>query len=74
VPRPEGPSFDPRQLAALRVLGVPPGADATAIKRAYRQLVRSYHPDMHPRATDDERRALAERFVQVTAAYQTLVA
>jgi hypothetical protein len=72
--RAETPPADPRQLAALRVLGVPLGADATAIKRAYRQLARNYHPDLHPQATDDERRALAERFVAVTAAYQTLVA
>jgi hypothetical protein len=69
----EGSSMDPRQLAAFRVLGVSPGADATVLKRAYRQLARSFHPDLHPHASDDERRALAERFVQVTAAYQTLV-
>ena len=72
--RMEIPAADPRQLAALRVLGVPLGSDATAIKRAYRQLARVYHPDLHPQASDDERRALAERFVAVTAAYQTLVA
>jgi hypothetical protein len=71
---PPAASFDPGHLAALRVLGVAPGADATAIKRAYRQLARSYHPDLHPQASDDERRHLAERFVEVTAAYQTLVA
>ncbi len=74
VPRAEVPAADPRQLAALRVLGVPLGADATVIKRAYRQLARNYHPDLHPQASDDERRALAERFVEVTAAYQALVA
>ena len=73
-PATESLSADPRQLAALRVLGVPPGADTTAIKRAYRRLARDYHPDLHPQASDDERRALAERFVEVTAAYQTLVA
>jgi DnaJ-domain-containing protein 1 len=72
--RAESISVDPRQLAALRVLGVPLGADATAIKRAYRQLARNYHPDLHPDATDDERRALSDRFVEVTAAYQALVA
>jgi DnaJ-like protein len=70
----ESLSADPRQLAALRVLGVDPGADAIAIKRAYRRLARDYHPDLHPKASDDERRALAQRFVEVTAAYQTLVA
>jgi DnaJ-domain-containing protein 1 len=68
------PAIDPAHLAALRTLGVPEGADATAIKRAYRQLARSYHPDTHPTATDAERRALAARFVAVTAAYQLLVA
>lgn len=68
------PRVDPRQLAALRVLGVPLGSDTTAIKRAYRQLARNYHPDLHPQASDDERRRLAARFVEVTAAYQTLVA
>jgi hypothetical protein len=71
---PPAASVDPGHLAALRVLGVAPGADATAIKRAYRQLARHYHPDLHPGASDDERRALAERFVAVTAAYQALVA
>ena len=47
---------------------------AIAIKPAYRRLARDYHPDLHPKASDDERRALAQRFVEVTAAYQTLVA
>jgi hypothetical protein len=73
-PRVEAPAADPKHVAALRVLGVDPSADAIAIKRAYRQLARSYHPDLHPQASDAERRALAERFVEVTAAYQTLVA
>jgi DnaJ-domain-containing protein 1 len=74
VPPSAGSVIDQRQLAALRILGISPGADATAIKRAYRQLARSFHPDTHPQASDDERRALAQRFVEVTAAYQTLVA
>jgi hypothetical protein len=71
---PPAPAIDPKQAAAMRLLGVAPGADPIAIKRAYRQLARTYHPDLHPTATDDERRALAERFVAVTAAYQLLVA
>jgi DnaJ like chaperone protein len=29
------------------VLGVPPGADAAALRRAYHALVRQYHPDRH---------------------------
>ena len=50
------------------------GGDPAVIKRAYRQLARNFHPDLHPQASDEERRVLAERFVEVTAAYQTLVA
>ncbi len=57
-----------------QVLGVARDADESTIKRAYRQLARSFHPDLHPQASDDERRLLAERFVEVTAAYQALVA
>jgi DnaJ-domain-containing protein 1 len=73
-PREREPAADPRQLAALRVLGVAPGSDTTVIKRAYRQLARHYHPDLHPDASEAEKRALAQRFVEVTAAYQLLVA
>ena len=72
APRHATGAIDPRQAAARRTLGVDLAADAVAIKRAYRQLVRHYHPDLHPQASEAERRALSERFVAVTAAYQTL--
>ncbi len=65
---------DDRPPSAWRVLGVTPGADATEIKRAYRRLARACHPDLHPEATDPERRSLIERFSAVTAAYRSLVA
>jgi DnaJ-domain-containing protein 1 len=61
-------------LSAWRVLGVAPGADESEIKRAYRRLARVYHPDLHPEATDPERRDLAERFNALTTAYRALVA
>jgi curved DNA-binding protein CbpA len=56
------------------VLGVPPGADVDSIKRAYRRLARTVHPDLHPGATDQERRALEVRFAEITEAYRSLVA
>ncbi|MGQ5702533.1 DnaJ C-terminal domain-containing protein [Sandaracinobacteroides sp. A072] len=49
------------------VLGVPKAADAAAIKRAYRKLAKELHPDQNK----DNPKA-AERFKQVTAAYEIL--
>jgi curved DNA-binding protein CbpA len=56
------------------LLGVAPGAAADEIKRAYRRLARSVHPDLHPGASAEERRALELRFAQLTEAYRRLVA
>jgi curved DNA-binding protein len=51
------------------VLGVPRGATAEEIKRAYRQLARKHHPDLQPAA---ERTAAAERFKEISEAYEVL--
>ena len=49
------------------ILGVPRGATLARIKRAYKQLVRKYHPDV---ARDKQ---TAHRlFIQITEAYQAL--
>lgn len=66
------PHRDPRRRAC-RVLGLPDDADVEAIKRAYRRLARALHPDLQPGANDDRRRALEQRFAEVTAAYETLI-
>ncbi len=65
-------TFDRR--AALAVLELPPDADAGAVKQAYRRLVRTYHPDLHPLASDIERDELRARFDEVMNAYRVLVA
>ena len=49
------------------VLGVARDADLNAIKRSYRKLAMQYHPDRNP---DDQ--AAAERFREVTEAYEVL--
>jgi len=67
-------SFDAARMGAYRALGLQFGADANEVKRAYRRLVRTYHPDLHPDATHDERKTLAVKFAEVTAAYRSLVA
>jgi DnaJ-domain-containing protein 1 len=69
TPAPPAPSG-----SAWRVLGVSPGSAPADVKRAYRQLARAVHPDLHPGATDDERRALEARFVEITQAYRTVLA
>jgi molecular chaperone DnaJ len=48
-------------------LGVARDASQDAIKRAYRQLAKEMHPDLNPDKPD-----VAERFKQVTAAYDIL--
>jgi curved DNA-binding protein len=37
------------------VLGVPRGADETALKAAYRQLARQHHPDVNKDPGSEER-------------------
>ena len=63
-----------RPASAYRLLGVDERADAAEIRRAFRQVARRLHPDLHPHATPEERRALESELARITAAYQTLVA
>ncbi len=49
------------------VLGVARGADEDAIRKAYRQLARRYHPDVNPGDAEAE-----ERFKAISEAYSVL--
>jgi len=51
----------------FKVLGVERGADADAIKRAFRKLARQYHPDVNPGDKSAE-----ARFKEVSEAYEVL--
>src|SRR6185503_6879742 len=42
------PRFDPRRAAAMQLLGLDDAADPDAVKRAYRRLARTLHPDLQP--------------------------
>ncbi len=63
---------DPRRDAALRLLGVDDAADLETVKRAYRRLARTLHPDLQPEADAQRRRVLERRFAELTAAYEAL--
>jgi DnaJ-domain-containing protein 1 len=69
--RPGAP--DPALDAARRMLGVGASADLETVKRAYRKLARSLHPDLQPDADLERRRVLERRFAEVTAAYEALL-
>lgn len=69
VPR----AIDPQRSAAARTLGLAEDADLEQIKRAYRRLARSLHPDLQPDAEGERRRTLEARFAEVTAAYEALI-
>ena len=51
----------------FKVLGVERGADADAIKRAFRKLAREYHPDVNPGDATAE-----AKFKEVSEAYEVL--
>jgi hypothetical protein len=51
---------------AYAVLGVAPGADQEAVKRAHRALVRRHHPDL---AAPEERDAATRRVQDINVAY-----
>ena len=51
------------------VLGVPRGASADEIKRAYRKLALEWHPDRHP---GDSKEEAEKKFRQVSEAHEVL--
>lgn len=51
-----------------RILEVPSTASLVEIRRAYRRLVKQYHPDKNP----GHEAAIRERFDQILCAYETL--
>jgi hypothetical protein len=64
---------DTPRARALRTLGLngEPGADA--VRAAFRQLARRWHPDRHPGASEQARALLCQRFAQISGAYEQLI-
>jgi len=55
-----------------RTLDVEKGADAKAIKSAYRRLATEWHPDKHQTATLEEQKQAEEKFKEISEAYSVL--
>ena len=51
----------------FKVLGLERGADADAVKRAFRKLAREYHPDVNPNNKEAE-----AKFKEISEAYEVL--
>jgi hypothetical protein len=65
------PSAGPEAYATL---GLAPDAAVDEIKKAYRTLVRQYHPDAHTHLPDHDplKKKASERFLQVQQAYERI--
>lgn len=59
-------------MTHYQVLGVPRGATAAEIRRAYLRLARAHHPDHHVAAGRAEQAAAERRMREVNAAWQVL--
>jgi hypothetical protein len=64
--------YSPNELTELRnayiVLNIPHAAPSGAIKKAYRNMIKKWHPDLFPAESDDQ--ALATEMTQkITQAY-----
>jgi DnaJ-domain-containing protein 1 len=66
-----GDDRDPKIASHYAALQLPYGADVGQVKRAYRALMRKYHPDLH--GSDPRRQQQANEVTQhLSEAYQAL--
>jgi hypothetical protein len=63
---------DAGRAEAYRTLGLEPGAEAVAVRQAFRRLAREHHPDCHPHAGPGEVATLVRRLSEITAAYHRI--
>lgn len=59
--------------ALLRILGLPADASRRDIIAAYRRLVAQHHPDKFHGSSVEEQSGAAQRFIEITRAYEELL-
>lgn len=62
----------PKETKLYDCLGVSTSASEQEIKKAYKKKAIIYHPDKHATKSDDDKAKMAEKFKEISAAYQTL--
>lgn len=55
-----------------KILGVSRNADSGAIKKAYRELAKLFHPDRHQGLSEEEMKKMQKKFADVAEAYEVL--
>lgn len=66
-PRASAPAMPAAEVQAYATLGIAPGSDFAAVRKAYRLLVKEHHPDKHGGSL-----AAEERVKQINQAYAVL--
>lgn len=68
--RPDGKPLSGQDRESLRVLGLAPDADRSALRRRYSELVRRYHPDRNggDRGHEDALRRVIDAYQQLRQA------
>lgn len=70
-PQEPAPAIDPQLAQYYANLEIPCGADLETARRAWKRLLKKYHPDLH--AKDPEKRRVAnELSARLTQAFQEL--
>lgn len=71
-PPPDEQRLSHSRRSAHEVLGVPPGADQDAIRKAYLDLVKQYHPDRVASLAPEIKELAGRRMREINQAYEEI--
>jgi len=66
--------YESSRQAALRSLGLDGDPSPDAVRAAFRKLARHCHPDLYARADETTRAECSKRFIEISRAYEALIA